>query len=247
MAPKEKKDPGQICTSRTHKKRLQGRDALGAYIAHPKNYPSSRVIYYNDSFVVINDMYPKSSVHTLLLPRSTAHAMQHPFDAFEDASFLATVRSEAEKLKGYVAKELQRRFGKHSAQDAVREAVLNGEKDAPLGEDGKPQLPPGRDWSKEVLVGIHAGPSMSHLHVHVASVDMFSDRLRHRKHYNSFKTPFLVDLADFPLAADDPRRHNIGAYLRQDLVCWRCGANFGDAMKALKDHLAEEFERWKRD
>ncbi|KAH7033220.1 uncharacterized protein B0I36DRAFT_321001 [Microdochium trichocladiopsis] len=243
---------------------LNSRDGLGVYIADPASFPASRVIYHNDDFVAINDMYPKSSVHTLLLPRSAKWNRLHPFDAFASratennndndndndgtakarADFLASVQTEALRLKQLVAKELQRKFGKFSAQDSLRESILNGETEW----DAQTPLPQGRDWEKEVLVGIHARPSMNHLHVHVLSRDMFSECLRHRKHYNSFNTGFLIDVADFPLAEDDKRLHpGAAGFMDSDLRCWRCGRNFGNKFKQLKEHLAEEFEAWKRE
>lgn len=106
-------------------------------------------------------------------------------------------------------------------------------------------LPKGRDWSKEVKVGVHAHPSMNHLHIHVLSVDRFSECMKHRKHYNSFATDFFVPLEDFPLAEDDVRRKQ--EYLNQDLKCWRCGKNFGNKFARLKEHLAEEFEEWRKE
>ncbi|KAI0201071.1 HIT domain-containing protein [Astrocystis sublimbata] len=223
------------------------RDNLGFYTAAPENFPQSgedrRIIYYNDDFVAIYDLYPKSTVHTLLLPRSPRSRL-HPFDAFEDPEFLASVQAETGKLKRLVAKELQRRYGRFSAQEKQREAVLDGDVEL---EDGAP-LPEGRDWEKELLVGIHAHPSMNDLHVHVLSRDMVSECMKHRRHYESFNTPFLVDVADFPLAADDPRRHpGRAGYLNKDLRCWRCGKNFGNQFKKLKDHLSTEFEMWKKE
>ncbi|RFU25630.1 hypothetical protein B7463_g10702, partial [Scytalidium lignicola] len=220
---------------------FSGRDGLGEYTRDPTSFDSSCVIYFNDDFVVINDMYPKSSVHTLLLPRSPRNLL-HPFEAFEDLEFLKKVQEETYKLKGLVAKELRRRYGKYSAKDQMREKVLNGEVDLPEGED----LPEGRDWEKDVMVGIHAHPSMNHLHVHVLSIDRFSECLKHRKHYNSFATPFLIDVKDFPLAKDDPRRHpGREGYLDRDLRCWRCGKNFGNKFARLKEHLAIEFKEWR--
>jgi aprataxin len=217
---------------------FDGRDGLGQYIESPKNYPPSVVVFHNDSFVAINDLYPKSSVHCLLLPRSAKHNRLHPFDAFADADFLAEVRREAARLKSLVAKELQRKYGAFSKQDESREAVLNGEVDAE-------ELPVGRDWEKEVKVGIHAHPSMNHLHIHVLSVDRHSTSLKHKKHYNSFATPFFVDLEDFPLAEDDARRTE--RYLHGDMKCWRCGRNFENRFARLKEHLEVEFEEWKRE
>lgn len=218
------------------------RDGLGAYTHDPAAYPPSRVIFHDDDFVAINDMYPKSTVHTLLLPRSPEHCRLHPFDAFEDAAFLAAVQAATAKLKRLVAKELQRRYGPVSAQEREREAVLNGEQD---WEEGR-ELPAGRNWESELLVGVHAHPSMNDLHVHVLAPDMVSECMRHRKHYNSFHTGFLVDLADFPLPQSDGRRHP-GKFLQLDLKCWRCGRNFENRFKQLKEHLADEFEAWKKE
>ena len=155
--------------------------------------------------------------------------------------FLESVGKEVDKLKKLVAAELRRKFGKFSSQDKAREAVLNGEVE--LGDGG--ELPAGRDWEKDVKAGVHAHPSMNHLHVHVLSVDRYSECMRHRKHYNSFATEFFVPMQDFPLAKDDVRRHE--RYLERDLVCWRCGRNFGNKFARLKEHLAEEFESWRKE
>ncbi|KAI5917322.1 HIT-like protein [Camillea tinctor] len=244
MAPRPKKpstseEAGESAVV-SRGKSFARRDGLGAYIEDPGSHAQA-VIFHNEDFVAIHDKYPKASVHTLLLPRSAAHRRQHPFDAFSDAGFLAAVRAETARLRRHVGKELQRRYGRYSARDRRREAVLDGEEEAA-------ELPPGRDWEAEVRVGVHAHPSMHDLHVHVLAPDMVSECMRHKKHYLSFSTPFLVDVADFPLAEDDPRRHpGREGYLSWDLQCWRCGENFGNKFKQLKDHLALEFEMWKKE
>lgn len=246
MSPKRKASPSTPKSAKKpyNKNLFDRRGGLGAYILDPNKYESTRVIYSNNDFVAINDLFPKSSVHTLLLPRSQKHTMLHPFDAFEDAVFLAAVREQVTKLRGLVAAELRRKYGRFSKQDAPRQAILNGEVDL---EDGEP-LPEGRNWDKEVRAGIHAHPSMSHLHIHVMSVDRYSEYLKHRKHYNSFATPFFVPIQDFPLAEDDVRRHpGKEGYLASELKCWRCGKNFGNQFAKLKEHLALEFEEWKKE
>ncbi|OBT92063.1 aprataxin-like protein [Pseudogymnoascus verrucosus] len=233
-----------VPSSSPHEKPIvfEGRRGLGAYTYNPAAFPPSDVIFYNDTAVAVNDLYPKSSVHTLLLPRSERNLL-HPVDAFEDAAFLAATVAESEKLRKLVAKELRRRYGKVSKLDQERERVLNGEVELADGEE----LPKGRDWESEVMMGIHAHPSMSHLHVHVLSVDRYSECMKNRAHYNSFTTPFFVPLDAFPLAADDPRRDPSEAgYLSQDLKCWRCGAGFGRSFARLNEHLAVEFEAWKK-
>lgn len=185
-------------------------------------------------------MYPKSSVHLLLLPRDPTKTRFHPFDAFENAEFLAQVRFEAHKLRSLAATELRRMYGKESRLDQARQAALDA--DPPPDE-----LPDGRDWDKEIMCGVHAVPSMNHLHVHVIAVDRYSERMKHRKHYNSFATPFFVPLDDFPLAEDDVRRGPTRqGYLQRDFVCWRCGKGFGNKFAELKKHLEQEFEQWKK-
>ncbi len=245
MSSKRKAPSSPESSKKSNSKHLfSPRDGLGAYTLHPDKYDSTRVIYYDDNFVAINDSYPKSSVHTLLLPRSPKHNLLHPFDAFEDAEFLASVKEQTTKLRSLVAKELQRKYGAFSKQDAPRQAILNCEVDLAEGEP----MPEGRDWEKEVMVGIHAHPSMNHLHIHVLSVDRYSECLKHRKHYNSFATQFFVPVDDFPLAEDDVRRHpGKEGYLASDMKCWRCGKNFGNKFARLKEHLKEEFEEWKRE
>ena len=89
---------------------------------------------------------------------------------------------------------------------------------------------------------------MTHLHIHVLSRDRVSECMKRKKHYNSFNTPFLIDVADFPLAEDDVRRHpGKEGYLDRPLVCWRCGKNFRNGFAKLKRHLEEELEVWKRE
>lgn len=217
-----------------------GKEALGAYIKKPESYNSNVVIYHNDDFVVLHDKFPKSTLHLLLLPRDPTKTRLHPFDAFEDSEFLAKVRAETNKLRKLAAGELRRMYGKESAQEQARQAALKA--DPPPDE-----LPPGRDWEREIMCGVHAVPSMDHLHVHVISVDRYSRRLKHRKHYNSFATPFFVPIDDFPLASDDVRRYPTRErYLQRDFVCWRCGKNYGSHFVELKKHLEDEFHRWKK-
>lgn len=241
MSRKTAKPPAP--TQKLHKAPPQvfaGRDGLGAYTAEPTAFPPSRVIYHNEKVVVINDLYPKSTIHTLVLPCDPVRNILHPFDAFEDQKFLAEVQKEVQKARIMVANELRRRYGRFSKTERPRIEAMES--------DNPPDvLPEGRDWMKDVISGIHAHPSMNHVHVHVMSRDMVGDCMRHIRHYESFNTPFLVDVDQFPLAKDDPRRTpGRSGFLDQDVKCWRCGKNFGRKFKRLQDHLQDEFEDWKR-
>ncbi|KAK8002002.1 hypothetical protein PG991_014224 [Apiospora marii] len=232
----------------TNKKRsFKGRDGLGAYIADPAAFPPSQVIYYNDDFVAIRDLFPKSAVHCLLLPRHLPPDVEMFDAARADPAFLAAAQAEAAKLKTLIAKELERKFGGQSRSSALRQRVLNGEEVEIEGWKEGDELPLGRDWEREVKVGLHSNPSMSHCHIHVLSRDMSSECMKHKKHYNSFNTEFFVNLADFPLDAAAARARKHSDWSSRDLVCWRCGKNFTNKFQQLKEHLAQEFEAWKRE
>ena len=258
MAPKSKQSklipPSDPSTSTTTSEPAEDtppsrRNGLNPYITNPTSFPASTIISHNSDFVTIRDLYPKSSIHLLVLPRSRSKTYSHPFTALDgsDPAFLSPVRADCAKAKKLAASDVRRRFGKYSAQDQAREAALSSSS-PPSSPSGLPSesLSPGRDWSASVIVGVHAVPSMSNLHIHVISVDRHSDCLRHRKHYNSFSTPFFVRLEDLPLAADDRRRWpGREGYLGRDFTCWRCGEGFGMRFKRLKKHLEEEFEAWR--
>ncbi|KAH6856012.1 HIT-like domain-containing protein [Chaetomium sp. MPI-CAGE-AT-0009] len=244
MAPKPKAPISQAPQSMASKAsqivRGVWRGALIEYIEHPERFPD-KVLRVTANTVLIKDAFPKATIHLLLLPRSPAHYLQHPHDAFADPAFLAMMREEAAVGAQLAAAELARKLGSFSASNRARDEAM-GKGDVPFD-----QLPAGRDYAAEIRVGIHAHPSMAHLHVHIISRDMHSERARHRKHYNSFTTPFFVPLADYPLADGDVRRETgfQNANLKRELVCWRCGKEFGHHFAELKRHLEEEFESWR--
>lgn len=244
MAPKSKATTKPNTNINTNA--FPGRSGLGAYIANPTAFPASRVIFHTPTSVAIHDMFPKATVHTLLLPRSELHNELHPFEAFDDPAFLAQIRTEAARLKELAAKELQRLLGRYSRTEAKRNAVLDGEAEPDFDAEGNPVLPAGRDWLSEMLVGVHSVPSMNHLHVHVLSRDMHSEKMKHRKHYLSFTTEFFVPLEDFPLSEDDERRHQSN-WPERPMLCFRCERNFGNKFKDLNHHLEAEFEAWKKE
>lgn len=249
-------------------KRFDSRDGLGEYIKHPEKNPEGRVVEYDDEFVVIRDKYPKarlvpqgfyarkytdevlSSVHLLLLPRDPDVYFQHPLRLLSaDPDFLSKLKPRVERLKTLAAAELRRQYGFHSASDdtyqRALEELMSGP-DPPPPEKRDELLPPGRNWKKDVVAGAHTHPSMNHLHIHVLSREMHSPWLKHKKHYISFNTSFLVELEDFPLEQGSDRFHP-GDWPSWDMRCWRCGKNFGNKFAKLKEHLEEEFEQWKKE
>lgn len=213
------------------------RNGLIVYTLDPTKYPRN-VVSFNDDWVLIKDLYPKSTVHLLLIPRNPSISALHPYEALQNSEILNSAKPEVEKAKGIVASELRRLHGAFSASEKSRREAMES-------DDPPDELPPGRDWSREVMAGIHTHPSMNHLHIHILSVDRFSECLKHSKHYNSFSTDFFVPVDAFPLSdSERNRRYNL-RWHEMDMVCWRCGRNFYRRFKQLKSHLEEEFRAWR--
>ncbi|KAK3069966.1 aprataxin-like protein [Teratosphaeriaceae sp. CCFEE 6253] len=239
MSPRKAKSSRPSSTdTATKQATFYGRDGLAAYTTDPASFPPSRVVYFNDRFVVINDLFPKASVHLLILPRDPKKNVVRPQEAFDDPVFLQECQAEEKKVRTIVASELRRRFGNESATERPRLEALRV-------DDASEELPPGRDWEAEIISGTHANPSMNHLHIHVLSRDMVSECMKKRNHYLSFTTPFLIGMDQYPLARGDVRRHY--GHFPEDMKCWRCGRNFHNKMARLKEHLDEELDAWKRE
>lgn len=189
-------------------------------------------------------------MHLLLLPRNKTLYKQHPLQLLSsDPEFLAEVKPRVARLKTLVASELRRKYGSYSASDAPVQSALEemmSQPDPPPPEERAKLLPPGRNYEDDVIAGVHTHPSMNHMHIHILSREMHSKCMKHKKHYLSFQTSFFVKLEEFPLE-EDSKRFKPGDWPTWDMVCWRCGKNFKNKMKALKEHLEEEFEEWKKE
>ena len=239
----KKKPPVQMRPQRTtpdkqsQKTMYFGRDGLAAYTDDPASFPSTRVVYYNEKFVVINDLFPKATVHLLILPRDQRKSIMRPQEAFDDLQFLADCVAEEKKVCEIAISELRRKLGQFSAAERTRNEAMES-------DELPDELPAGRDWDKEIMSGTHANPSMNHLHIHVLSRDLHSECLKKSNHYLSFTTDFFIRLHEYPIAEDDPRRNY--KHFPNDMHCWRCGRNFKNKMAQLKAHLEEEFEQWKK-
>ncbi|KAF9069943.1 hypothetical protein BDP27DRAFT_666644 [Rhodocollybia butyracea] len=105
-----------------------------------------------------------------------------------------------------------------------------------------------------VWIGFHGAPSMHHLHLHVISSDLCSERLKNKKHYNSFhpKLGFFLHIDDVlswfdaaPSYYDEMSKLDTHAYeklLKEDLICWNCEAPMKN-IPTLKSHLQEEWDK----
>jgi len=206
------------------------------YILVPAEHPD-RVVRDTPDAVTIQDKYPKSQVHLLVLPKWQPHRDLHPHDAFEDPDFLAMIRAQVKEAMKIAVPML-----KEKMYDALQEGGMDKKQAESLLNV--------RDFQKDFKIGIHAHPSQHELHVHVMSRDMVSWHPYHSRHYQAFNTPFLVPLKLYPLSPDDPRRevnYQNANLLKEDLECWRCGKNFGTNWSDMLGHLDAEFASWIRE
>lgn len=96
------------------------------------------------------------------------------------------------------------------------------------------------------MSGFHALPSLCPLHMHITSLDLVSDCLKNKKHYNSFTTAFFLSrsfvvaqLGQFgyvKLARDPASREHCEKLENQGLKCVWCGMPH-KSVPELKDHL----------
>lgn len=172
------------------------------------------MIYYDDDVVVLEDAYPKATVHWLVMPRKLAITTKHPFDAFQDQQVYERVRETVDKFLDKAAAEIGAKYkGSGDPADLVK-------------------------------AGVHAVPSLENVHVHIISKDMHSPRLKNAKHYLTFNSRFFVDFDEIrSIPPDDDRRDPIKmeALLKRDLSCIWCGASFGRSFAQLKRHLDTEY------
>lgn len=222
------------------------RSGLLPYITNPSSLPPGTIIRETEHTILIRDLFPKALVHLLMLPKDPAFYNLTPFEAFnsdkeKNAAFLELMKTEAASAAQLAASELSRLVSQYSATCKARNDALDSDE---LPKD----LPPARDFLPDIRIGVHAQPSMNTLHVHIISCDMHSSALKHKKHYNSFNTNFFISLEDFPLMEEDNLLDSVEqeSLIKGDMKCWRCGKNFGNKFKQLKDHLEEEYEMWKK-
>ncbi|TFK29881.1 HIT-like protein [Coprinopsis marcescibilis] len=197
----------------------------------PNSLPSSVLFQFSDKFMTIFDAYPKSIFHFLILPRVVEGG---DFSAVELKNLKTLLKGDKEKAKQLV--------------EAFQSEAQNVKKQ--IEEEMTERY--GFKW--DVWIGFHAVPSMEHLHLHVLSADMCSEKMKNKKHYNSFhpsKGFFLHinDVLDWFEATPgyyqqvtklDPKAYE--ALLKEGLTCWKCGSEMKN-IPSLKEHLQEEWNK----
>ncbi|KIY50868.1 hypothetical protein FISHEDRAFT_20919, partial [Fistulina hepatica ATCC 64428] len=206
---------------------MSWRTLFTTYVKKGAALPSSILFSQSSDTLTIFDGYEKSIFHLLILPRPK------PPLRLKDYTTLSTLIS-ADKAR---AKDVVVSLKKASVV-AVEEIEKEMRKRY------------GFVWP--VWCGFHSAPSIDHLHLHVISADLCSDRMKNKKHYNSFhpKLGFFLDIDDVLSWFDAEPSYfesvsNIDVVraeklLKGPLECFYCNVEFKN-IPILKAHLQEEW------
>jgi len=173
------------------------------------------VVTFTDQLVVIKDKFPKAKLHLLVLPRQPLQNLSSLTK--EHISLLESMERVASTLA-------QQWMANNTSTE-----VLN------LGSSPSPM-------SHRVLIGFHAVPSMSQLHLHIISGDFDSPGLKTKKHWNSFNSPFFISPSKVIQSLQVSDRVQLDktlyeAYLESPLKCHRCSQTMPN-MPVLKTHIS---------
>ncbi|KAM0791272.1 hypothetical protein ACM66B_005748 [Microbotryomycetes sp. NB124-2] len=198
-----------------------------AKMKEPENQlPASVLLMHNDKCLTIFDGYEKSKFHFLVLPRD-------PF-----------ILSSGSKIPSQNLASLNLLLRTPSCLEVLSTMSQQAQTVVTMIQD-EMQKRFGRVWN--VQVGFHAVESMRHVHLHVISTDFVSDRLKNKKHYNSFHPDlgFFLHLQDVIKMVESGERElrprtEYEAILKQPLVSHITNEEFATIPK-LKQHLQDAF------
>ncbi|KAJ7219218.1 HIT-like domain-containing protein, partial [Mycena pura] len=153
---------------------MSGLTVLRTYAqTNPSKLPPSVLFSHSPTSLTVFDAFPKAIFHFLVLPR-----VQEPSTISEMSDLRTLLAGDKARAKQVIA--------------ALRDDATTLRKEIEEEMLGRY----GFKWS--IWTGFHGAPSMAHLHLHVLSDDLLSDRLKNKKHYNSFhpKHGFFLDIDD---------------------------------------------------
>lgn len=207
-------------------------DNLNPYIIDPDLH--SEVIFYDQNVSVVVDRYPKSVVHFLVLPRSSDLTYQTPFAIIANKTVVDMLNPYVLRAQLFAAMHLK-------AIKTGSSHNIEFPSDIADWYDYQPFI-------SRIRAGFHAVPSMTNLHIHIISNDLNSPSTKRINHYNSFATIFFIPFPGQP-GSDREKTESPSKLLAichyTPLQCVFCQQHF-DQMNALKWHLKEEFDQWKK-
>ncbi|TFK42641.1 HIT-like domain-containing protein [Crucibulum laeve] len=198
-------------------------------LKNPETLPSSILFSHTAKSLTIYDAYPKSMFHFLILPR-----VQEPLTTTELGSLRSLLKINKERAKEVIT-------GLHEDAKAAKKEI----EEEMLRRYG---------FKWDVWTGFHGAPSMEHLHVHVLSADLCSEKMKNKKHYNSFHPSlgFFLHIDEvlswfdaepsFYAAKAQLKPSTYEPILKEDLSCFHCNSVMKN-MPTLKAHLHEEWNK----
>jgi aprataxin len=197
---------------------------------NPATLPPSILLSHSETCLTVFDAFPKSVFHFQVLPR-----IRPPLSARHLTDLRSLLRCEKS-----IAKEVLMNLNEeaNNVKKMIEEEMMKMYK-----------------FKWEIWTGFHPISSMEHLHLHVLSADLYSPKLKLKKHYNSFHPSlgFFLHLKDVlswfdavPSYYQSMIKLNASHYeslLKDgDLCCWRCDRALV-SMPKLKAHLHDEFDK----
>ena len=201
----------------------------------------SSCLYADQHCILVNDAFPKASVHCLVLPKPNGQTGQ----VWKSLNDLTADRNSALQLVSHMQAVAHQyvNFLATSQRDLLHVNVPANK----ISSSSPPCL--------QFLTGFHGIPSLPGLHMHVISKDFgvagaSSDRLKKKSHYNSFATPFflrtelvLQDLATHGRVTINQNVDQLEILERSPLACLWCGSTEPSTLPKLKEHIAQCMHR----
>lgn len=254
---------------------LQGRHSLSKNSSYPGNAPDSSsstlnknekgtskntscVLYRDESCVLVNDAYPKSYVHALILPLDPSlqslNDLVGPGKPFSDAAASPSLHIPISYDGGFCSSSSTSTSNSSSTATPVASRwVSRPQNHVQLLEhmccvgDAYAQFlqrtEPEKYVNRRFITGFHALPSLAPLHLHLISMDLESPCLKTKKHYNSFSTYFFLttdriidDLRKNQRITINQDTKTLARYESQGMECLWCGLKLKD-IPTMKKHV----------
>lgn len=249
--------------------KLNGGCANGEEKSSPKGTSTkntSFVLYRDEACVLVNDAYPKSTVHALILP------LDPSLQSLNDLNGSLCTSSSSSFPRG-------RGEGRGTREEETSSiAPFSSTSESPSSSSSsscttseqsqwtvRPQnhiqllehmcrvadsyvqflqkVEPTKYANRRFITGFHSLPSLPQLHMHLISMDLESPCLKHKKHYNSFSTYFFLtsdrivdDLKKNQYITLNQDTSTLAQYEKQAMECLWCGMPLKD-MPSMKRHV----------
>lgn len=225
--------------------------------------PTSFVLYRDEVCILVNDAYPKSTVHGLILPldpsllslnellgpnapdasissslASSAAAGERAQPGFIPISYDGAIaNADSTKTTTPVASQWISRPQNHV--QLLEHMCSVGDAYVQFLQRTEPE----KYANRRFITGFHALPSLAPLHMHLVSMDLESPCLKNKKHYNSFSTYFFLtsdrildDLRTNHRITINQDTKTLAKYESQPMECLWCGMRLKD-MPMMKQHV----------